>query len=76
MMLSEIQNAILGSQDVQDMLFISRARLKALVDEGKIQVFKELQRENLFWKPHVEQVKNQMMKDSRSNVSKHFKGLN
>lgn len=70
MKMNEIQAAILGSQDVQDMLMISRTRLKALVDEGKIQVFKELQRERLFWLPEVEKVKKSMLKDTRSNLYK------
>jgi hypothetical protein len=68
-----IQNNVLGSQDVQDALLISRARLKALVDEGKLQPIKELQREKLFWLPDVEQLKKLMMQDTRSNLFK--KGL-
>lgn len=65
-----IQCNVLGSQDVQDALLISRARLKALVDEGKLQPIKELQREKLFWLPDVEKLKKMMMKDSRSNLFK------
>lgn len=65
-----IQSNVLGSQDVQDALLISRARLKALVDEGKLQPIKELQREKLFWLPDVEKLKKLMLQDSRSNLFK------
>lgn len=65
-----INSNVLGSQDVQDALLISRARLKALVDEGKLQPIKELQREKLFWLPDVEAFKAMMMKDTRSNLFK------
>lgn len=65
-----IQSNVLGSQDVQDALLISRARLKALVDEGKLQPIKELQREKLFWLPDVEKLKKLMLQDTRSNLFK------
>jgi hypothetical protein len=61
---------ILGSNDVQEMLMITRARLKVLVDAGKLKPFKELKRELLFWKPDVELLKKEMMKDSRTNLFK------
>lgn len=68
-----IQMNVLGSQDVQDALAISRARLKALVDEGKLHPIKELQREKLFWLPDVERLKSLMLKDKRSNLFKKVK---
>jgi hypothetical protein len=61
---------ILGSNDVQELLMINRSRLKALVDAGKLKPFKELKRELLFWKPEVELLKEEMMKDSRTNLFK------
>jgi hypothetical protein len=64
---------ILGSLEVQEMLFINRSRLKAFVDEGKLQPMKELKREKLFWLPDVEALKAELLLDSRSNVYKHLK---
>jgi hypothetical protein len=61
---------ILGSTDVQEMLMINRSRLSALVDAGKLTPFKELKRESLFWKPDVERLRLEMMKDSRTNLYK------
>jgi hypothetical protein len=65
-----MENSILGSSDVQEMLLINRSRLKALVDAGKITPIKELKRESLFWLPDVEALKKEMLKDSRSNLYK------
>jgi hypothetical protein len=61
---------ILGSNDVQEMLLINRQRLNVLVASGKLTPFKELKRESLFWKPDVERLKAEMMKDSRTNLFK------
>ena len=65
---------ILGSNDVQEILCINRSRLKALVDCGKLSPIKELKRESLFWKPDVDSLKNEMKKDSRTNLFKQGKG--
>jgi hypothetical protein len=65
---------ILGSHDVQELLCINRSRLKALVDCGKLTPFKELKRESLFWKPDVDSLRNEMLKDSRTNLFKQVKG--
>lgn len=64
---------ILGSLEVQEMLFINRSRLKAFVDEGKLQPMKELKRENLFWLLDVEALKAELLLDSRSNIYKQLK---
>lgn len=61
---------ILGSCDVQELLMINRSRLFALVAAGKLKPMKELKRELLFWKPEVEKLKEEMMKDSRTNLYK------
>lgn len=65
-----IEKNILGSHDVQEMLLITRARVKALVDAGKLIPIKELKRESLFWLPDVEQLKKEMMLDTRTNLFK------
>jgi hypothetical protein len=65
-----IQFNVLGSYDVQEMLMVSKVRLKALVDAGKLTPVKELKREYLFFLPEVEQLKHEMMKDSRTNLFK------
>lgn len=65
-----IEMNVLGSQDVQDILMINRARLKALVDAGKLKPIKELKRESLYWMPDVEKLKKEMMLDTRSNLFK------
>jgi hypothetical protein len=65
---------ILGSHDVQEMLCINRSRLNALVGAGKLKPIKELKRESLFWKPSVEQLRSEMIKDSRTNLFKQVKG--
>jgi hypothetical protein len=65
-----IENNVLGSNEVQEKLLINRSRIKALVDAGKLTPIKELKRESLFWLPDVEALKNEMMKDSRSNLYK------
>lgn len=64
---------VLGSGEVQKMLFISKSRLKALVDEKKLPILKELKREYLFWLPDVEKLKQELLLDSRSNIYKHTK---
>lgn len=66
---------ILGSHDVQELLFINRSRLKALVDSGKLTPMKELKRESLFWLPDVEKLKKELLLDSRSNLYKNKGGL-
>jgi hypothetical protein len=64
---------VLGSGEVQEMLLIGKSRLKALVDEGKLQPLKELKREFLFWLPDVEAMKKDLLLDSRSNLYKQAK---
>lgn len=61
---------ILGSHDVQEILMINRQRLSHLVEAGKLTPFKVLKREMLFWKPEVEILRQEMMKDSRTNLYK------
>jgi hypothetical protein len=61
---------ILGSNDVQEELMINRSRLSALVEAGKLAPIKVLKRESLFWKPEVDKLKQEMMKDSRTNLFK------
>lgn len=70
-----LQNHLLGSQDVQDALAISRPRLKALVDEGKLVPIKELKREKLFWAADIEQLKKEMLKNHTSNLYKRTMGV-
>jgi hypothetical protein len=65
-----IQDNILGSNDVQEILLINRQRLRALVDAGKITPIKELKRESLFWLPEVNLLKKEMELDSRTNLYK------
>lgn len=61
---------ILGSLDVQEMLMVNRSRLAALVDSGKLTPIKELKREKLFWLPDVEELKNKLILDTRTNLYK------
>lgn len=73
----EMQNFIdntLGSHDVQEILFINRSRLKALVDSGRLTPMKVLKGETLFWKPDVMAFRKELLKDSRSNLFKQIKG--
>jgi hypothetical protein len=65
-----IQDNLLGSNDVQEILLINRQRLRALVDAGKITPIKELKRESLFWLPEVNLLKKEMELDSRTNLYK------
>ena len=65
-----LHNNLLGSNDVQEILLITRPRLKALVDCGKLEPIKELKRESLFWLPDVEALKKEMLLDSRTNLYK------
>jgi hypothetical protein len=72
-----VAHNVLGSQEVQEMLMITRTRLKHLVDEGKLKPIKKLTRENLFWFDDVDQLKKQYLKDTKSNVykNKHLEDL-
>ncbi len=65
-----INSNVLGSQEVQEILMVTRSRLKALVDEGKLKPIKQLTRENLFWLPDVEALKKLYLKDKKSNLYK------
>jgi hypothetical protein len=65
-----IQDFILGSLEVQEKLLVNRSRLKALVDAGRLKPIKELKREMLFWAPDVERLKNEMIKNSKTNLYK------
>ena len=65
-----IDQNLLGSNDVQELLLINRSRLKALVDSGKLTPIKELKRESLFWLPDVEALKKEMLLDTRTNLYK------
>jgi hypothetical protein len=64
---------IMGTNEVQEALMINRQRVLALVTAGKLVPFKELKRENLFWKPDVERLKSELALDPRSNLYKHKK---
>jgi hypothetical protein len=70
---SFIEN-ILGSHEVQDALCINRSRLNALINSGKLKPIKEMKNENLFWKPDVIGLRNEMLKDPRTNLYKNEKG--
>jgi hypothetical protein len=61
---------ILGSSEVQEMLFINRSRLSALVIEGKITPLKQFAKEKVFWLPDVERLAAELMKDTRTNLYK------
>ena len=61
---------IRGSTEVQEMLYINRSRLAALVTEGKLKPLKQLKNEKIFWLPEVQSFKNEMLKDTRSKVYK------
>lgn len=65
---------ILGTNEVQELLMINRQRVLALVAAGKLKPFKELKRENLFWKPDVLNLMHEMALDSRTNLYKSMKG--
>lgn len=65
-----IQDNILGSHDVQEILLVNRQRLRALVEAGKLTPVKELKRESLFWLPEVNQLKQEIELDSRTNLFK------
>jgi hypothetical protein len=66
----QVAAMILGSTEVQEMLYINRSRLAALVTEGKLKPFKQLKNEKLFWLPEVESFKKELLKDTRSNIYK------
>lgn len=65
-----VDSNILGSQEVQDLLLVNRSRLSALVDSGKIQPIKVLKKEKLFWLKDVEQLRKEMILDTRTNLYK------
>lgn len=64
---------VLGTTEVQEILMINRQRVLALVAAGKLKPFKELKRENLFWKPDVLQLMQEMALDSRTNLYKNMR---
>jgi hypothetical protein len=66
----QVAAMILGSHEVQEMLYINRSRLAALVTEGKLKPVKVLKNEKLFWLPEVESFKKELLKDTRSNIYK------
>lgn len=65
-----IELNVLGSHDVQNILLITRSRLRALVDAGKIEPIKILKGESLFWSQDVQQLKKEMLLDTRTNLYK------
>lgn len=67
---TDVAAMILGSSEVQEMLFINRQRLSSFVLEGKIKPIKQLAKEKVFWLPDVEQLAKELMKDKRSNLYK------
>lgn len=67
---AEIAGNILGSTEVQELLFINRQRLAVLVAEGKLTPFKQLAKEKLFWLADVEQLAAELMQNKKSNLYK------
>ena len=67
------EQMVLDSNDVQEMLLISKSRLNALVDEGKLKTLKSVNRGYIFWQPDVEAFKQELLLDSRSNIYKAMK---
>jgi hypothetical protein len=65
-----IENNVLGSHDVQEFLMVNRSRLKALVDAQKLIPIKKLKGESLFLLCDVEELKNEMLSDTRTNLYK------
>lgn len=67
---SFVGSDILGSEEVQDLLMINRSRLSAMVKAEKIKPIKELRKENLFWRPDVLALREELLKDTRTNLYK------
>jgi hypothetical protein len=65
-----VVDCIIGSGDVQELLCINRSRLNVLVSEGKLVPVKELRKESLFWKPQVDALRKEMLKNTRTNLFK------
>lgn len=65
-----ITNNVMGSNEVQEELLINRSRLHALVESGKLEPIKELKRESLFFRGDVIALKEEMLKDTRTNLFK------
>jgi hypothetical protein len=65
-----VQTNVLFSVEVMELLMVNKARLKALVDSGKLTPVKKLNRERLFLLADVEALKNEMLLDSRTNLFK------
>ena len=70
----DVKELILGSSEVQEMLMINRQRLNVMVLEGKLKPIKELKKEMLFWRPDVDSIKTEMLKNSRTNLYKAVNG--
>lgn len=66
---------VLGSEEVQEILMVNRSRLSAMVKAEKIKPIKELKRESLFWLPDVLALRNDLLKDSRTNLYKSMEEL-
>ena len=67
---NEVAAQILGSSEVQEMLFINRSRLSEFVLSGKITPIKQLAKEKIFWLPDVQRLAAELMKDPRTNLFK------
>lgn len=65
-----LNDMILNTTDVTEVLLINRSRVKALVEAGKITPLKVLKNDSLFWLPDVVALKKELLKDSRSNLFK------
>ena len=65
-----LNDMILNTNDVTEILLINRSRVKALVEAGKLTPLRILKNDSLFWKPDVEALKKELLKDSRSNLFK------
>jgi hypothetical protein len=70
-----IEVNVLGSEEVQEILMVNRSRLSAIVKAGKLDPIKELKRESLFWLPDVLNLRNEMKKDTRTNLYKKLEVL-
>ena len=69
-----ITENIYGSTDVQEVLCVNRSRLNALVKGGKLNPIKQLKKENLFFKPEVDQLKREIMFYYINNIFNKHKG--
>jgi hypothetical protein len=65
-----VQTNVLFSVEVMELLMVNKARLKALVDSGKLTPVKEINRDRIFLLADVEALKQELLLDTRTNVYK------